>query len=277
MKEQVKNFLKLLKVYHLLQSLFRNTILLVRTNYYRLSYLGYKGKGYECNFCNESYLKFVPEYPSKDIEKAIYDNDVIAGYGENVYCPNCMSKNRERLVLLVIEEKVIVANKKVLHFSPERHLFNYLENKTHITTADIMPGFYKNIDSSIIKADATKLHFEDQSFDIIIANHILEHIPKDQLAMREMQRVLKSGGAAILQVPYSEKLAATIEEPFINDPKRQEQLFGQKDHVRIYALKDYMDRLKNSGFKVEILTPHQLAKYRMYAIQEKESVVLCYK
>ena len=121
------------------------------------------------------------------------------------------------------------------------------------------------------------MQFENESFDLIIANHILEHIPEDLTAMKEMYRVLNTGGVGILQVPYSEKLTATIEEPFIKDPSKQEHLFGQKGHVRIYALTDYVHRLTISGFTVNALTLTMLAQYAIHAIQAKESVILCYK
>ena len=95
--------------------------------------------------------------------------------------------------------------------------------------------------------------------------------------MKEMHRVLKAKGLAILQVPYSETIPQTLEQPNINDPVKQAALFGQKDHVRIYSKTDYVDRLQNAGFIVNILTPDHLKKYRNYAIQEKESVFLCSK
>lgn len=277
MKEQLKRVLKILRLYHPLQSSYRTGILFLLKNYYRLIYLQYKGKGYRCNFCEYVYEKFVPEYPSESIAKAINDNDVIAGYGENVYCPNCLSKNRERLVLAVIKSKFDLKGKTVLHFSPERHLYDFLKSRAKVTTVDIMPGFYKNIDSEISYADATSLAFDDNSFDVIIANHILEHIPNDLKAMKEMQRVLKNGGVAILQVPYSGKLETTIEDPLINDPQKQELLFGQKDHVRIYAFKDYLKRLETARFKVHLLTPESLAQFKIYAIQDRESVIVGYK
>jgi SAM-dependent methyltransferase len=277
MKEKLKTFLKILGLYHPLQSFYRNCILFWLKSYYRLTYYSHKGKGFICNFCGSSYQKFVPEYPEKEIKTAINTNEVIAGYGENVYCPNCLSKNRERLVLAVLQNFIPIENKKILHFSPEKHVYNYLKNKATVITVDIMPGFYKNIDSAILHADATNLRFPDNSFDVIIANHIFEHISQDLLAMKEIYRVLKNDGAAILQVPYSEKLETTIEEPFINDPDEQERLFGQKDHVRIYALKDYVNRLKTAGFKADVIGEERLGRFKFHAIQDKECVILCSK
>ena len=277
MKKLLKNILKSVGIYHPLQSFYRGVIGAGVNLFYRISYAKYQGSGYECNFCLARYERFVPHEPEKAIENAIIKNDVIAGFGKNVYCPCCMSKNRERLVLAVLQNKLSVEGKKVLHFSPEKHLFLYLSSKANVTTVDIMPGFYQSIDKNILQEDATKLSFAPETFDIIIANHILEHIPEDTTAMREMHRVLKTGGFAILQVPYSERLDKTIEELWINDPIRQEQLYGQRDHVRIYALKDYVERLKTSGFAVNVLKEDTLKEYLKHATQERECVFLCTK
>ncbi|MDB5246634.1 MAG: Methyltransferase type 11 [Segetibacter sp.] len=277
MKEHLKKFLKKFKLYHPLQAFYRGVIAFASNNYYKLLYSRYKGKGFSCNFCGATYQKFVPEFPSSETSGAIGINEVIAGYGENVYCPNCLSKNRERLVLAVIQNMLSIEHKTILHFSPEKHLYNYLKSKTVVTTVDLEPGFYRNIDSAISYANATNLRFNNESFDMIIANHVLEHIPDDAKAMNEMYRVLKTGGTAILQVPYSERLPTTIEEPFIRDPKKQERLFGQKDHVRIYSLSDYTKRLKTAGFQVNVLSPQKLEQFKVNGIQENESVILCYK
>jgi len=277
MKRFLKRLLQGLHIYYPLHGFYRNIVDAQTKKKYRAAYKKYEGKGFICNFCNAQYKKFVPQYPDKNIEEAINKNAVIAGFGENVYCPNCLSKNRERLVLAVLQNDLNVTGKSILHFSPEKNLYNFLKDKARVTTVDIMPGLYRNIDKNIIKADATKLHFADNSFDMIIANHILEHIPEDVQAMKEMYRVLKPNGSAVLQVPYSEKLNVTIEEPFINDPKRQERLFGQRDHVRIYALKNYVKRLESAGFTVTVLSPQALHNYKKFAVQDSESVVIANK
>ena len=277
MEELAKLLLKELAIYHPLQSFYRNIIDFINKKFFQIIYLKYKGKGFICNFCSATYQKFLPEFPSKNIAAALEKNEVVAGYGINVICPNCMSKNRERLLLAVFKDIIPVANKEILHFSPEKHLYKYLKNIANVTTADIIPGFYKNIDKSITYSDATKLQFKNETFDMVIANHILEHIPEDAKAIKEINRVIKKGGVAILQVPYSEILKTTIETPFINDPKLQEQLYGQKDHVRIYALNNYLERLAIGGFETKILTANFLKKYAIHAIQENECVILAYK
>jgi len=277
MKEIIKSVLKSGGIYHPLQSLYRHCLNVGVNTYYRYSYRKYKGSGFTCNFCGQQYERFVPEYPPKNAAPILAELQVIAGYGENVYCPNCMSKNRERLLLAVFESELPVSGKSVLHFSPEKYLFNYLSRVARVTTADLQPGFYKNIDTMVQHADATSLQLQDNSFDIIIANHILEHIPEDAKAMAEFYRVLKPGGFAVLQVPFSNTLERTVEDPGINNPVLQEKRFGQHDHVRIYALQDYLQRLQLAGFTAKQLTAAHLKRYARYAIQEKEPVIIGYK
>ncbi|GGB14741.1 class I SAM-dependent methyltransferase [Puia dinghuensis] len=278
MKARLKSLLQKLGIYYPLQTAYRGGRSFIAKQYYRVGYGRYKGRGYTCNYCGATYGRFVPEYPGSAIAGAINDNHVIAGFGENVYCPQCLSKNRERLVKAVIGKYVVLGEAaRVLHFSPEKHLHRWLRGQTAVTSVDIAPRFYTSIDKQIRYADATQLSFGANSFELVIANHILEHIPDDAKAMREIHRVLAGGGVAILQVPYSTTLATTIEDPGIDDPRRQAALYGQRDHVRIYSFADYVRRLETAGFKVRVLSPEDLAVFRGHAIQEKESVFLCYK
>ena len=266
-----------MNVYHPLQSFYQDLLKVAKRTFYQLTYAQYYGKGFVCNFCNASHERFVPEYPSANIAEALHNNAVIAGYGENVFCPACLSKNRERLLKAVFENDIHISNLSILHFSPEKNLHKFLAANAAVTTVDLMPGFYRNIEKSIAYADATALQFENEKFDMVVANHILEHIPDDHKAMREIYRVLKKGGIAILQVPFSQKLTSTIEEPQIHDPARQERLYGQKDHVRIYAIEDYIHRLTLAGFRPEILSAEYLSKYASYAIQAQECVFMAKK
>ena len=231
--------------------------------YYRATYAKYLGHGYTCNFCGARYGRFVPEYPDAAIEEALRDHHVVTWYGPNVYCPGCLSTNSERLMKAVIQHYVKIEGRQALHFSPEKRLRRWLKKKISMTVAT--------------HADATRLVFPDDSFSLLIASNILEQVPEDSRAMQEMWRVLKKDGVAILQTAYSETLSSTLEEPAINDPIRQTALFGHKDHVRIYAKQDYIDRLEKANFRVKVLTPEALAPFRAHAIQEDQSVFLCYK
>ena len=103
---------------------------------------------------------------------------------------------------------------------------------------------------AIIKADICKLPFKDNEFDVILCNHVLEHIPDDTKAMNELYRVLKPGGWGIFQIPQDLSREITFEDNSITDKKERAQIFGQYDHVRIYG-RDYFDKLRTIGFQVQ--------------------------
>jgi ubiquinone/menaquinone biosynthesis C-methylase UbiE len=105
--------------------------------------------------------------------------------------------------------------------------------------------------------DIQAIPFPGNYFDIVICNHVLEHVPDDQKAMREFYRVLKPGGIGFISAPFDPKLARTVEETEPMSEKEREKLFGQHDHVRLYG-KDYVDRLRLAGFQVQNV---QLSEY----------------
>ena len=277
MKQPLIGFLKRCGVYYELQYLYRNAVISTQHFFIRRKYNSKKGQGFTCNFCGESYSEFVPEYPEEKDRKAIEKNNVIAGYGENVFCPNCFSTNRERLILAMLQSRMDVAWKTILHFAPERKIFEWLALKTYIITADLEVGFYKVIDKDIRCENITSLSFDSEIFEIVIANHVLEHVPEDAAAMKEIYRVLKPGGIAVLQAPFSQTLAQTIEHPLIKNPAMQSALFGQKDHVRIYVLKDYISRLEKVGFRVIYCNDDNLAEFKKHAIQKGEVFLMITK
>ena len=174
------------------------------------------------------------------------------GYGENIrknaLCPGTLSLERHRLLWLFLERNTTFFNDKlkILHIAPEQPFykkFKSIKNWDYIT-CDL------NSPLADIKADICNLPFKKFEFDLIICNHVLEHINDDLKAIREIYRVLKKNGVAILQVPIDESLSKTFEDKTIIDPKKKSELFGQYDHVRKYG-KDYYDRLKSVGFKVK--------------------------
>jgi ubiquinone/menaquinone biosynthesis C-methylase UbiE len=134
-----------------------------------------------------------------------------------------------------------------LHVAPEAGLTRILTQHGNIDylTADITPG------RAMVRMDITEIGYPDNSFDAIICNHVLEHITDDRKAMRELHRVLRSGGWGILQVPISLSLSTTHEDFSVRAPADRERIFGQADHVRLYAI-DYLDRLKESGFETVV-------------------------
>jgi SAM-dependent methyltransferase len=273
MKQLLLTILKKIGLYHFLQGNYRSLLFALHRSSLRSKYKKYIGKGFTCNCCGQQYEQFAPRYADKSDSAALAKHQVVAGYGENVYCPNCLSTCRERLMIALFTNRIPVAGKHILHLSPEPNIFRFLKQQATVTTADLMPGFYKTIDPAIQFADATRLPFADNAFNMVIANHIMEHIPDDVVAMREIYRVLQPGGIAVLQVPFSETIPHTLEEPGINDPQKQSALFGQKDHVRIYALNDYLNRLQQAGFTVAYQPYESLSDMYQYAIQPQEGFI----
>ena len=184
----------------------------------------------------------------------------------NVLAPGTLSLERHRLLWLYLKNETTLFTKphKLLHFAPEQAFLKRskkLNNLTYTTTDLLSP-------IADVKADICNLPFDDNSFDFILCNHVLEHIPDDTKAMQELYRVLNKGGIAILQIPQDLNRKATFEDDSITDPKERAQIFGQYDHLRVYGL-DYFDKLRSIGFQVEevnytnTLTDTQIDKYRL--------------
>jgi len=239
----------------------------------RLQYNKYKDVGLLCNFCNHQYSQFVPHYPSYENKEALIRHQVIAGYGENIFCPYCLSSARERLVRCMLVQEDI-KNKQILHFSPERSIFNYIAQFADVTIADLNPELYLNISRKVKRENLLALSFSTSSFDFVIANHVLEHIFDDLSAMYEIFRVLKPGGVAILQVPFSNSLINSLETEKIINEKQASALFGQKDHVRIYTLNDYMKKLQSVGFICTLIS-YEVIKRNFFnlALQPNEHFI----
>ena len=132
--------------------------------------------------------------------------------------------------------------------APEWCFLRRLQNLPNIdyTTADLESPW------ASVHCDIQKLPFPDNSFDLILCNHVLEHIPDDRQAMRELFRVLRTNGTALLLVPQDLSLEQTLEDPSINTPELREKFYYQRDHLRLYG-RDYASRLAEAGFNVETL------------------------
>lgn len=191
------------------------------------------------------------------------------GYGKqrpNVLSPSTLSLERHRLLWLYLQNETnfFSDNISVLHFAPEQAFytkFKKLKNLNY-TTTDL------NSPLADVKADICNLPFEDDSYDVILCNHVLEHIPDDTKAMTELFRVMKPGGWGIFQIPQDIDREITFEDDSITDKSERARIFGQYDHVRVYGL-DYFDKLRSAGFQVDaidytsILDPYLIDKYRL--------------
>ena len=197
--------------------------------------LFFKGSNFTDPIDGKSYRKFLPY-----------------GYGKqrpNALSPGTLSLERHRQMWLYLQNETnfFTHKLKVLHIAPEQEFLRKFKKMKNLeyTSADL---FSPIVD---VKADIVDLPFEDNSFDVIICNHVLEHIVDDRKAMSELYRVMKSGGWGIVQVPMKNSLEKTYEDFTITDPKERQKHFGQYDHVRWYGM-DYFDRLKSVGFEADV-------------------------
>ena len=185
---------------------------------------------------------------------------------ENVLAPGTLSLERHRLFWLYLKNETTFfsAPLRVLHFAPEQAFVQKFKKQKNLTytTTDL------NSPIADVKADICDLPFKDNSFDFIICNHVLEHIPDDTKAMQELYRVLAPSGTAIVQVPYDAKRDITFEDNTITDQRERTRIFGQYDHLRVYGM-DYFKKLSSIGFEVNALdytssmTSDDIERYRL--------------
>jgi predicted SAM-dependent methyltransferase len=251
-------------------------ISVLQLNIYKLISNLFNSKNeFECPFCGEQFKSFLPG--GLDIPVLKEKQVVGGGYRLHYHCPICHSLDRERLVYLYLTKKANIFKLKVrlLHVAPEAKLHKILSVQPNIS--------YLSIDLSSnlanVKADITQMSFKENSFDIIICNHVLEHTQNDRKAMHELYRILNPNGWAILQVPISNMLETTYEDPAIKKPEEKEKKFGQRDHVRIYG-KDYKYRLEAAGFKVDVFNFvkefDKSSAYR-FGLSKDENIYRCSK
>jgi SAM-dependent methyltransferase len=178
--------------------------------------------------------------------------------------------------LFIRERRLLDADRiRLLHVSPEYSLQARLGSLPNVAYLSA------DLDSALAdeRMDVTDIHYEDASFDAVVCNHVLEHVPEDRKAMRELYRVLRPGGWAMVQSPVDRRREETFEDAAITDPADRTRLFGQYDHVRVYG-RDYDQRLAEAGFEVEVddfvQTLDPGAVERM-ALDRGERIYLCHK
>jgi SAM-dependent methyltransferase len=173
-------------------------------------------------------------------------------------CACCGSRERHRLLWLWATDGGTnrLADKRILHFAPEKALRRALSRNPRYETADLRQRGVTH------QVDITRLPMPSESYDVVIANHVLEHIDDDRQAMRELFRALMPGGIALLTVPINPSREATYEDAAITAPRERQAHFNAPDHRRFYGL-DFTNRLADVGFQVEIfrLTPALEVKF----------------
>jgi len=182
-----------------------------------------------------------------------YSKFLSYGYAKlrkNALSPGTLSLERHRLLWLYLNNStnLLSSKLKVLHIAPEQIFYKKFKKNIYwdYTTFDLKSPL------ADVTGDITNMSFKNDTFDLIICNHVLEHITDDRTAMSEIYRVLKKGGLGILQVPIDKDLEKTYEDKTLVSKKQRAKHFGQYDHVRIYG-RDYKDRLENNGFIVNFI------------------------
>lgn len=217
-------------------------------------YLAFKNKGHnvKCNICNSEYKDLRPVM-GRHADGSLYLIKDHVGI-----CWLCNSYPRMRQLWYWLESDYDIKNKsgiKILHVAPEvsiSKILRKLENIEYVCIDKHCEGY--RYPSYVNDGDVCHLHFKDDSFDLVLCNHVLEHVKDDSKAISEIFRVTKPGGKAILMVPIDNDSPMTDEEQPEESlsPEEREKRFGQFDHVRMYG-QDYFERLKSAGFNVQRL------------------------
>lgn len=224
--------------------------------------LAYKGRGRECPICGSRYRHFMP-------------------YGyvtsrEDALCPHCLSLERHRMIWLWLREcsTLFDSRPSLLHIAPEvslmRHFKRLYRGTENYITADLESPL------ADMHFDVQDIPLKDCSVDVVICNHLMEHVEDDRRAMSELYRILKPGGWGIVLVPEDRSRATTFEDDSITNPEERTRIFGQYDHRRIYG-RDYDTRLTKAGFRVERIsytTRLNDTQRRLYAIGNDDLVII---
>jgi SAM-dependent methyltransferase len=212
-----------------------------------------------CPVCEKKVRRFLPlsSHYRKNLIK--YGGDADFSHYEtlnwrNYSCPHCGASDRDRLYALYIKNKFISSSMtdemSFVDFAPSAPLARLVRSITGICyrSADIA---MKDVDDCV---DLMDLHiYPDQFCDFFLCSHVLEHVPDDRRAMRELFRILKPGGEGILMVPIVLTAGAVDEDPDEMRESERWRRFGQDDHIRKYTKKGFLERLKESGFLVKEL------------------------
>ena len=206
----------------------------IRLVYLRIKYSGNK---VICPCCKSTFREF-----------AIFGNT----RRRNSRCPKCESLERHRLLWMYFDHKTSLFKKplKLLHVAPETVFFKYFKKQKNIDyhPVDIYPHLYPK---GTVYFDLLNPDLPDNSFDVIICNHVFQYIEDDKTAIKNIYKLMKPGGWAILQVPIDTTKKVTYEDSSITDPLEREKAFGLKEHVRYYSY-DYADKLRDAGFIVKV-------------------------
>ncbi|RAP59387.1 class I SAM-dependent methyltransferase [Oleiagrimonas sp. MCCC 1A03011] len=210
-----------------------------------------------CCVCGQTSGGFLPyRGGSRSMPNAMRALKTVGSDLDEFECPCCGAHDRERHLLLYLRASGVwdeFRSADILHFAPEKRLAKLVGSQQPrlYVKADLHPG-----GDDIHCMDLHSIAVKAESFDIVIANHVLEHVDDDRLAMREISRVLRPGGCAIVQTPYSRVLQHTFSDPGIKFTDARREIYGQEDHVRLFG-RDIFTRLVAAGALENRVKTHQ--------------------
>ncbi|MFR9669595.1 MAG: methyltransferase domain-containing protein [Rikenellaceae bacterium] len=218
----------------------------------------YLGRGKECPICGAKRRRFLPY-----------------GYGDvrqNALCPSCLSLERHRLLWLYFTRHTTLFTQRptMLHIAPEvlfmrRFKRLYSDKKEQYITADLSSPL------ATMHFDVQDIPLPDDSVEMVMCNHVMEHVESDTKALSELYRILRPGGWGILLAPIDYDRESTFEDDSITDPAERARIFGQYDHRRIYG-RDYAERLRQVGFSVtefDMYGELTEAERKLYSLQSE--------
>jgi SAM-dependent methyltransferase len=188
-------------------------------------------------------------------------------------CPSCKSLERHRFLvqLLAVVVPDVVSDGVILEIAPNQFLTRTLARFGRVLRVDLHPTA-RWVD---VAGDLTRLPVRSAAVDALVCYHVLEHVPDDLAAMRELARVLAPGGVAFVQVPI--RRGTTTDEDPSASPEERTRRFGQVDHVRWYG-DDFETRLADSGLRARVLTLEEVVSPWMvdvFRLTPGEQVWLC--
>lgn len=207
----------------------------------------FRGNRFCCPFCGHHYSRFLSGGSHVSSELQALD---LMGMGRrrNARCPHCGSNDRARLLYLYVRTTSLWSGRpcRVLDIAPDRHVARLVRAQPGIdyVCGSLFPEDYADLDAQAV--DVTAIPFPDNDFDVVLCNHVLQEVPEDRRAMRELARVLKPEGWGIVQAPCARGLAHTVEAAPGMSPQERRAKLGSTLHVRLYG-RDYAARLVEEG------------------------------
>lgn len=235
--------------------------------------LGLKDSGRLCPVCQKEFPTFGGKTSAHPV---VAKNITSLGERSDVFCYVCGAKERHRLLALYLERMELLSRPdttNILYFAPVSGVESRLQKypSVNITTADL------SLAGVDVFTDITSLPFGSDSYDLIICSHVLEHIPDDREAIKELRRVVKPDGKVLAMVPIDHLRTTTLEDKTASTTEDRKSIYGHPQHQRIYGT-DFSDRLCDLGFSVNKFTVQSefsQVEVRKYGLIPRETIYIC--